>query len=90
MEVKIRYLSHEIAKCFGSSGKVETIHVSGDAKYENILSILREKLRRYGKVVERLLDTFVFTCGGRALLSIRGEALNPDCEVLVGYGDTGG
>jgi len=72
MEVKIRYLTHEIAKYFGSSGKVETIHVSDDAKYENTLSILGKKLRRYGKVVERLLDTFVFICGGRALLSIRG------------------
>lgn len=90
MEVKVRYLSHEIAKCFGSSGKVETIHVSDDVKYENIFSILREKLRRYGKVDEKLLDTFVFISEGRALLSIRDEALNSDCEVLVGYADTGG
>lgn len=90
MKVKVRYLSHEIAKCFGSSGKVEPIHVSDDAKYENILSILREKLRRCGKVDEKLLDTFVFISGGRALLSIKDETLNSDCEVLVGYADTGG
>ena len=90
MEVKIQYLTHEIAKYFGSSWKVETIHVSDDAKNENTLSILGKKLRRYGKVDERLLDTFVFTCRERALLSIKGEALNSDCEVLVGYGDTGG
>jgi len=90
MEVKVRYLSHEIAKHFGSSGKVETIHVSGDAKYEDVLSVLREKLKRYGKVDEKLLDTFVFICGGRALLSIRDEALNSNCEVLIGYADTGG
>lgn len=48
MEVRIRYLSHEIAKSFGSSGKVETIHISGDAKYEDVLDILREKLRCHG------------------------------------------
>ncbi len=69
---------------------MEPIHVSDDAKYENILSILREKLRRYGKVDEKLLDTFIFICGGRALLSIKDETLNSDCEVLVGYADTGG
>lgn len=90
MEVKVRYLSHEIAKCFGSSGKVETIHVSDDAKYGNILSILKERLRRYGKLDEKLLDTFVFISGGRALLSIKYETLKSDCEVLVGYADTGG
>jgi hypothetical protein len=90
MEVKVRYLSNEIAKHFGSSGKVETIHVSGDAKYEDVLSVLREKLKRYGKVDEKLLDTFVFICGGRALLNIRDEALNSNCEVLIGYADTGG
>jgi len=90
MEVKIRYLSHEIAKYFGSSKKIETIHFSADVKYEDILSLLKKKLRRYGKMDERLLDTFVFICGGRALLNIRDEALNSDCEVLVGYADTGG
>jgi hypothetical protein len=90
MEVKIRYLSHEIAECFGSSEKVETIHVSGNAKYEDILSILRQKLRRYGEVDERLLDTFIFLCEGRVLLRIKDEALNSDCKVLVGYADFGG
>jgi len=90
MEVKVRYLSREIAKSFGSSEKVETIHISGDAKYEDVLSRLREKLKRHGEVDERLLDTFVFICGGKALLRIRDEALNSDCEVLVGYADTGG
>ena len=90
MEVKVRYLSRGIAKYFGSSEKVETIHVSGEAKYEDVLSIFREKLRRHGEVDERLLDTFVFICGGRVLLSIRNESLNSDCTVLVGYADTGG
>lgn len=90
MEVKVRYLSHEIAKSFGSSGKVEAIHISGDAKYEDILNMFREKLRRNGEVDERLLDTFVFICGGRPLLCMKNEALNSDCEVLVGYADTGG
>lgn len=90
MEVRIRYLGHEIAKRFGSSGKVETIHVSGSAKYEDILSILGEKLRRHGKLDERLMDTFVFICEGRTLLSIKEDPLNTDCEVMVGYADTGG
>jgi hypothetical protein len=90
MEVRVRYLSHEIAKSFGSSGKVETINISGDVKYEDILSMFREKLGRHGEVDERLLDTFVFICGGRALLSMKDNVLNSDCEVLVGYADTGG
>ena len=90
MEVRVRYLSREIAKSFGSSGKVETLHFSGDVKYEDILSMFKEKLRRHGEMDERLVDTFVFICGGRALLSIKDEALNSDCDVLVGYADTGG
>jgi len=36
------------------------------------------------------LDTFLFICGGRVLLSIKDEFLNSGCEVLVGYADTGG
>lgn len=90
MEVKVRYLSREIAKSFGSVGKVETIHVSGGAKFEDLLNIFKEKLRHNGKVDERMMDALVFICGGRPLLSIRDEALNSDCAVLVGYADTGG
>lgn len=90
MEVKIRYLSNEIAKYFGSSKKIETIRFSTAVKYADILSLLKKKLRRYGKMNERLLDTFVFICGGRALLNLGEEALNSDCEVLIGYADTGG
>jgi len=90
MEVKVRYLSHGIAEYFGSSEKVETIHVSGEAKYEDILSIFRKKLSRNGEMDERLVDTFVFICDGRVLLSIRNESLTSNCTVLVGYADTGG
>lgn len=90
MEVKVRYLGLGIAKYFGSSKKVETIQISGDVKYEDILSMFREKLSRHGELDERLLDTFVFICGGRVLLNIRNESLNSDCTVLVGYADTGG
>jgi len=90
MEVKVRYLSRGIAEYFGSSGKVETIHVSGEAKYEDVLSMFRKKLSRNGEMDERLLDTFVFICDGRVLLSIRTESLTSNCTVLVGYADTGG
>ena len=90
MKVKVRYLSRGIAKYFGSSEKVETIHISGDAKYEGILSIFRKKLSRNGEMDERLVDTFVFICDGRVLLSIRNESLTSNCTVLVGYADTGG
>ena len=38
---------------------------------------------------ECLMLSFLFV-GGRTLLTIRGETLNSDCEVLVGYADTGG
>jgi hypothetical protein len=90
MEVRIRYLSREIAKTFGSSGKVETIQFSGDAKYQDVLSVLREKLRRHGEVNERLLDNFLILCDGMVLLRMKDKVLNPDCKVLVGYADTGG
>jgi len=90
MEVKVRYLTREIAKSFGSAGKVETIHVSGDARYEDLLNIFKDKLSHNGKVDERMMDALVFICGGRPLLTIRDETLNSDCTVLVGYADTGG
>ena len=90
MEVKIRYPSRHIAKHFGSAGKAETINVSSDDKYEELLSIFKEKLKCNGAVDERLLDTFVFICAGRVLLSIKDETLNSDCTVLVGHADTGG
>jgi len=38
---------------------------------------------------ERLMDTLVFICGGRPLLSIKEESLTSNCDVLVGYADTG-
>jgi len=90
MEVKVRYLTHEIAKSFGSAGKVETIHVSGDVKYEDLLDIFKDKMSHNGKVDERMMDALVFICGGRPLLTIRNETLDSDCTILIGYADTGG
>jgi len=90
MEVKVRYLTHEIAKSFGSAGKVETIHVFGDVKYEYLLDIFKDKLSHNGKVDERMMDALVFICGGRPLLTIRNETLDSDCTILIGYADTGG
>jgi len=89
MEVRVRYLSNEIAKSFGSSNKVETIHISDDAKYKDILYVFKKKLRDCGTMGERLMDTLVFICGGRPLLSIKEESLTSNCDVLVGYADTG-
>lgn len=90
MEVKVRYLTREIAKSFSSAGKVETIHVFGDVKYEDLLNIFKDKLSHNGKVDERMMDGLVFICRGRPLLAIRDKALNSDWTVLVGYADTGG
>lgn len=90
MEVKIRYLSREIAKCFGSSGKTETIQVPSNTKYKDVLGVLRKKLGRQGRINERLLNTFVFICEGKALKNIKDKVLSSDCEILVGYADTGG
>lgn len=90
MEVKVRYLTHEIAKSFGSAGKVETIHVFGDVKYEDLLDIFKDKLSHNGKVDERMMGALVFICGGRPLLTIRNETLDSDCTILIGYADTGG
>lgn len=67
MEVKVRYLTREIAKSFGSAGEVETIHVSGDVKYEDLLNIFKGKLSYNGNVDERMMDALVFICGGRPL-----------------------
>jgi len=90
MEVRIRNLRHELVKSFGSSGRVEIIHFSDDAKYEDVLSMFKEKLKCNEEVSERTLDAFVLICGGRTVLTTRDEPLNSDCEVLVGYADTGG
>lgn len=90
MDVKIRYLSHEVAKSFGSSEKVETIHLPDQAKYEDVLNMLEEKLRCHGKTDEELLDTFILLCEDGVVHRIKDEALNHDCKVLVGYADFGG
>jgi hypothetical protein len=90
LEVKVRYLSWGIAKSFGSSEKVETIDLSGEAKYQDVLHILEEKLTHHGEQDEELLDTFVLLCDGRVLHRIKDETLNPNCKILVGYADFGG
>jgi hypothetical protein len=90
LEVKIRYLSWGIAKSFGSSEKVETINLSNEAKYQDVLDILEKKLRYHGERDEELLETFVLLCDGIVLHRIKDENLNPSCKILVGYADFGG
>ncbi len=90
MKVKVRYLSWGIARSFGSSNKVETIHLSGEAKYQAVLDILNEKVKHHGKKDEELLDTFVLLCDGRVIHRVKDEAVSPDCNILVGYADFGG
>lgn len=96
MEVKMRYLSQDIAKHFGSSEKTETIRVSDSAMYEHLLGLLKEKYeaaskRLYGeKLKAKMLDTFVILSGGRPLQTLRDKLIKPDTEVLVAYVGLGG
>lgn len=96
MEVKVKYLSSDIAKHFGSSQKAESVHLSDKATYEQFLGLFRKKYetasyRLYGgKLKGKMLDTFVFICQGKSLQTIQHELINPEVEVLVGYLDYGG
>lgn len=96
MEVKMRYMSYDIAKYFGSRENRETIHLSDNATYEHLLCLLEKKYDRaikqlYGKKLrEKMLDTFIFICEGKPLRTIRDKMINPDGEVLVAHADFGG
>ncbi len=90
MEIKVRYLSREISRSFGSSGRSDTFIFPSSAKYRDILTAFREKLRKLRTADEKLMDALVFICNGRSLLNIEDETISANCEVLVGYADTGG
>ena len=96
MKVKIRYLSHDRAKHFGSRKKRETVHLSDNATYEQLRALLEKKYEKAakqlycGKLKEKMLDTFIFICEGNPLRTIRDKLINPDVEVLVAYADVGG
>jgi hypothetical protein len=89
MEVRIRYLSYDMAEQFGSRKKREVVHLSDDATYEDLLGLLEKKYEK-AELEEEILDTFIFICEGRPLRTIRDELINPNGEVLVGYADFGG
>jgi len=90
MKIKVRYLSREIARSFGSSGKSDTVDFPSSAKYRDILTRFSEKLRKRGVTDERPMDALVFICNGRSLLNIENETIDANCEVIIGYADTGG
>ena len=96
VEVKMRYLGHDIARHFGSRKKRETAHLSDNAMYKRLLSLLEKRYERaikqlYGrKLREKMLDTFIFICEGQPLRTIRDKLINPESEVLVAYADFGG
>ena len=96
VEVKMRYLGHDIARHFGSRKKRETVHLSDNAMYERLLSLLEKRYERaikklYGrKLREKMLGTFIFICEGQPLRTIREKTINPNGEVLVAYADFGG
>lgn len=96
VEVKVRYLSHDVAKHFGSSEKTEIIHLSDNAMYKHLIGLLKEKYETAikqlygGKLKEKMLDTFVLICEGNPLQTIRDRLINPDIEVLVAYLGYGG
>lgn len=97
VEVKIRYLSRDIAEHFGSHKELrEVIHLSDNAKYEHLLNLLGEKYEKaikleHGKELKGgMLDAFIFICEGTPLRRIRDKSVNQDNEVLVAYADFGG
>ena len=96
MKVRIRYLSRDIARRFGSSEKRETIRLSDNARYGDLLSLLNE---RYKKAVKELYDdkykkmmwdTFIFICEGKFIEGMKDKPINSNSEVLVTYADLGG
>lgn len=96
MEVRMRYLSHDIAKHFGSGEKTETLRLSDNAVYEHLLDLLKEKYETAGKKLygeklkAKMVDTFVILSGGRPLQTLRDKLIKPDTEVLVAYVGLGG
>lgn len=89
MEVRIRYLSHDIAQQFGSRKKREVVHLSDDATYKDLLGLLEEKYERASSK-EEVFDLFFVICGGKPLRAIGDRSINPDMEVLVAHKVFGG
>ena len=96
MEAKMKYLSYDIAKYFGSRKNKETIHLSENATYEHLLSLLEKKYERAfkqlhgGKLEKKMLDAFIFISEGRPLRTMQDQIVNLDREMLVAYADFGG
>jgi len=96
LEVRIRYLSREMAKLFGSDKKREIISLSDNAKYEDLLNLLNEKYKKAvetlygGKYREMMSDVFMFICKGNFVEGMSDKKINPNSEVLVAYADIGG
>ena len=88
MEVRIRYLSHDIAEQFGSRKKREGVHLSDDATYEDLLGLLEKKCEKAES--KEAFDTFFFICEGKPLGAIGNKSVNPDREVLVAHKVFGG
>lgn len=69
VEVKMRYLSDDIAKHLGSPNKREAVHLSDNALYEHLLGLLEKKYKSAfkqlygGKLKEKMLDTFILSLG---------------------------
>ena len=89
MEVRIRYLSHDIAEQFGSREKREVVHLSDNATYEDLLGLLEKKCEK-AESEEEAFDTFFFICEGKPLSAIGDKSINPDREVLVAHKVFGG
>ena len=89
MEVRIRYLSYDIAEQFGSREKREVVHLSDNATYEDLLGLLKKKSEK-AESAEEVFDTFFFICEGKPLGAIGNKSINPDREVLVAHKVFGG
>jgi hypothetical protein len=89
MEVRIRYLSYDIAEQFGSRKKREIVQLSDNATYEDLLGLLEKKCEK-AESDEEMFDTFFFISGGTPLRAIQNRSINPNTEVLVAHKVFGG
>lgn len=88
MKVKIKYVTLEIAKHFGSKEKEEEIEFPKGSLYKDLISNLAR--RSDLKDENKILDTFFFLVGGKSITLMTEEKIDPNEEVVITYADFGG
>lgn len=71
VKVKIRYLSHDVARHIGSSKKKEVVRLSDNDMYELVVGLLEESIgeppnsHKGEKSKGKTLDTLILLCEGK-------------------------